>query len=193
MRGEHGPAALAGNRPVHHHRRARPRRDGGRLHGPRPAPRPPGGDQGPAARSDSGRHRQAALPPGGQGRFRPRPPEHLHDLRDQRDRRRPAVPRDGVLRGGDVQAANRAGIEGVTQTGQTVGTVAYMSPEQARGEEVDHRTDIWSLGVVLCEMLTGQLPFRGENLLSISGAIHQDPPSSRFRTRSPPGSPTGSR
>ena len=82
----------------------------------------------------------------------------------------------GVVKFLDFGLAKLAGTEGVTQTGTTVGTVAYMSPEQARGEEVDHRTDIWSLGVVLHEMLTGLQPFRGENLLSISGAIQQDPP-----------------
>ena len=78
----------------------------------------------------------------------------------------------------DFGLAKLAGTEGVTQTGTTVGTVAYMSPEQARGQEVDHRTDIWSLGVVLYEMLAGTPPFQGENLLSISNAIlESDQPS----------------
>ena len=84
------------------------------------------------------------------------------------------VTKTGVVKILDFGLAKLAGIEGVTQTGTAVGTVAYMSPEQARGQEVDHRTDIWSLGVVLYEMLAGTPPFQGENLLSLSNAILQD-------------------
>ncbi len=57
----------------------------------------------------------------------------------------------------DFGLARMTGGTLLTQEGSTMGTIAYMSPEQARGEEVDHRTDIWSLGVVLYEMFSGQL------------------------------------
>jgi len=62
----------------------------------------------------------------------------------------------------DFGLAKMRGGAQFTKIGTTLGTAAYMSPEQARGEEVDHRTDIWAFGVVLYEMLTGELPFKGD-------------------------------
>jgi TolB-like protein/Tfp pilus assembly protein PilF len=76
----------------------------------------------------------------------------------------------------DFGLARMAGRALLTKEGTTMGTVAYMSPEQARGEDVDHRSDIWSLGVVLYETLSGQLPFKGEHDQTIIHSILKEQP-----------------
>jgi len=86
------------------------------------------------------------------------------------------ITNDGKAKIMDFGLAKIKGGAQLTKKGTTVGTAAYMSPEQARGKEVDYKTDIWSFGVVLYEMLTGQLPFKGDYEAAVIYTILNEEP-----------------
>jgi serine/threonine protein kinase/tetratricopeptide (TPR) repeat protein len=93
------------------------------------------------------------------------------------------ITRDNVVKILDFGLAKLPDHTAFTRTGTMLGTVAYMSPQQASGEKVDYRTDIWSLGVLLFEMLSGCPPFQGDNEQAVVYAIlNKDPgPLTSFR------------
>jgi len=86
------------------------------------------------------------------------------------------ITRRGVAKILDFGLAKSAGAATLTKIGSTMGTAAYMSPEQARGDEADHRTDIWSLGAVLYEMVAGRPPFKGEYESAVLYSIAHESP-----------------
>ncbi|HET9786764.1 MAG TPA: protein kinase, partial [Pyrinomonadaceae bacterium] len=85
----------------------------------------------------------------------------------------------------DTQAPTRTFFK--TEPGVVMGTVAYMSPEQARGLRIDARSDIWSLGVLLYELMTGRIPFEGSTTADVMVSIleREPPPLSRFAPETP--------
>jgi len=84
--------------------------------------------------------------------------------------------KSGLIKSG--AEASQFPTEALTQEGVVLGTVPYMSPEQAEGKPVDHRSDIFSLGAIFYQMVTGRAPFRGDTALSVLSAIlREEPPS----------------
>ncbi len=96
-----------------------------------------------------------------------------------RDLKTPNIMRDkrGLLRLMDFGIAKESGVDGTaTATGLIIGTPEYMSPEQARGEKIDFRSDIYALGIVIFEIFTGRVPFRSDTPLGIILKHLQEPP-----------------
>ena len=85
---------------------------------------------------------------------------------------------DGQAKVTDFGIARSLDVHGVTQTGTVLGTSDYIAPEQARGQKVDPKTDIYSLGAVLYELLTGDVPFKGDNFVAVAMRHVNEPPPS---------------
>src|SRR5204863_4737910 len=83
----------------------------------------------------------------------------------------------------DFGLAKLKGSLKLTKTSSTVGTLAYMAPEQIQGAEVDGRSDIFSFGIVMFEMLTGKTPFRGEHDAAMMYSIVNEEPESALKFR----------
>jgi serine/threonine-protein kinase len=90
---------------------------------------------------------------------------------------------DGQAKMTDFGIARSVDVQGVTITGTVLGTSEYIAPEQARGQRVDALTDVYSLGVVLYELLTGSVPFQGENFVAIALRHVNEPPPSVLERR----------
>jgi serine/threonine-protein kinase len=85
---------------------------------------------------------------------------------------------DGQAKVTDFGIARSLDVHGVTQTGTVLGTSDYIAPEQARGQKVDPKTDIYSLGAVLYELLTGEVPYAGDNFVAVAMRHVNEPPPS---------------
>ncbi len=90
----------------------------------------------------------------------------------------------GLVKIMDFGLAKISGRSKLTKAGTTLGTTAYMSPEQARGEEADHRSDIWSLGAVIYEMIAGRTPFKGDYEQAVIYSILNEAPEPLTAVRS---------
>jgi serine/threonine-protein kinase len=90
---------------------------------------------------------------------------------------------DGQAKMTDFGIAREVDVQGVTITGTVLGTSEYIAPEQARGQQVDAQTDVYSLGVVLYELLTGAVPYKGDNFVTVALKHVNEPAPSVLETR----------